>query len=133
MLRLPPKRVFELDRSRPQRIVVTVAGSIQEVDPDDTSGNKHQLFAITVEQVVDNPSHAALKKGDIVNVSVAFGERRALPERIPDLAAGKPIRLRGAFIPKSSAYPEPDGDWEPVIHFTHHPLGWVEYQGKRYE
>jgi hypothetical protein len=31
------------------------------------------------------------------------------------------------------AYAEADGDQAAVIHYTHHPLGWVEFQGDRYE
>jgi hypothetical protein len=69
----------------------------------------------------------------VVNVAVRFGDTESLPAAVPGLAVGETITLCGAYVPASQAYPEADGDQAAVIHYTHHPIGWVEYQGKRYK
>lgn len=44
-----------------------------------------------------------------------------------------PVEMQGMFIPASEADPGPDNNGLPVLHFTHHPVGFVIYQGKEYQ
>lgn len=128
MIRLPS--LVDLDRAA--RLRVTVAGTITEIDPDDTQGVRHQIFSIRVDEVIDDPDHAGVSAGEPVNAAIRYGDPGAMPQPIPDLAVGEPITLCGAYVPAEQAYPEADGDLAAVIHFTHRPFGWVEYHGVRY-
>lgn len=115
--------------------VVAVAGVIAAMDPDDQDqrGRRHQVFLLRVEAVLANPAGAPLAPGEDVRVAVRYGDPAALPAPIPGLAAGRPVRVQGRHIPRRYAYPDRDGRRRAVIHFTHRPLGWVEYGGRRYE
>jgi len=44
-----------------------------------------------------------------------------------------PVEMQGLFIPAGQAEPGPDNAGLPVLHFTHRPVGFVEYEGERYE
>jgi hypothetical protein len=122
------------DLDRPHRLTVTVDGLIEEIDPDreNSEGVMHQIFSVTVTAVEDDSEQSGVAKGETVNVAVRYGDPSALPERVPGLAVGQAVTLKGIYIPKSQAYTEEDGDRNAVIHFTHHPVGWIEYQGEQY-
>jgi hypothetical protein len=128
MLRLPPIELL----ARNTRVLVAVSGTITEVDADDTSGDRHQLFTVKIDSVEEDKLGSGLQPGDLVNVAVRYGDAGSLPERIEGLEVGQPIAIRGAFIPAEKAYPDEDGDRHAVIHFTHRPLGWIDYAGRRY-
>lgn len=118
-----------------QRARVTVSSVITEIDPDHHSmnGARHQLFSVQITNVLADRNHTGIAGNQVVNVAVRYGDSESLPEAIPGLAVGEPITLCGAYVPAQFAYGEADGDQRAVIHFTHHPVGWVEYQGKHYE
>ncbi|HEX2940148.1 MAG TPA: hypothetical protein VHO91_03810, partial [Rhodopila sp.] len=42
------------------------------------------------------------------------------------------VEMQGKFIPADEAYPGPDNAGLPVLHFTHAPVGFVEYHGEVY-
>ena len=46
---------------------------------------------------------------------------------------GTSVEMQGMFIPADQAYPGPDNEGLPVLHFTHRPVGFVEYEGEEYE
>lgn len=112
---------------------VTVLGTITDVDPDDRSGAYHQIFSVRIDDIIMRAPEIRIAIGQTVNVAVRYGDRQGLPAPIPGLALGETITLCGAYITREVAYPEPDGDWNAVIHYTHRPLGWVDYQGRHYE
>jgi hypothetical protein len=112
---------------------VTVRSTITEIDPDDRDGSYHQIFSVRVDDIIQRAPQIRIVVGQTVNVAVRYGDRQGLPAAIPGLALGETITLCGAYINREVAYPEPDGDWNAVIHFTHRPLGWVEYMGHHYE
>ena len=60
--------------------------------------------------------------------------RRCAQALCADLKAGEPIELQGEYIPIASAYPTDDNSDPvlPVLHFTHHPVGYVMYKGVHY-
>lgn len=129
MLRLPALEIL----AKQTRLLVTVSGTITEVDPDDVQGSRHQLFEIRVKQVQADPHETGVSPGDLINVAFRYGDEGSSDERIKGLAVGEPIELRGAYVPRQQAYPDDDGDLHAVIHFTHRPLGWIEYHGRRYD
>ncbi|HEY3364897.1 MAG TPA: hypothetical protein VGK74_07595 [Symbiobacteriaceae bacterium] len=131
MFRFPASDVWK----KSHRTVVTVMGTITELDPDqqDHQGARHQILTIRVDEIITAPAGTALAVGDEVNLAFRFGDGASIDEPVADLAVGEPITVQGAFVPEQDAYGEPDGDRKAVIHFTHRPLGWVEYHGRHYE
>jgi hypothetical protein len=116
---------------------VHVKGSIAAVlhEDDDVNGGRHQHFQVTVEQLVSIEGGQGDITGQTLFVAVRFGDGEGLSERIPNLAAGKPIELQGEYIDAMRALPGPDNENPvlPVLHFTHHPVGFVLYEGQRFE
>ncbi|MDB4897831.1 MAG: hypothetical protein JWN15_4093 [Firmicutes bacterium] len=130
MIRLPSEQQVASATSD-----VTVHGLITEIDPDvrNHNGGRHQIFSVQIDQVIMHTASAPVTAGDVVNVAIRFGDGQGLAHAIPGLAVGQPITLSGAYVKFDTAYPEQDGDRHAVIHYTHHPIGWVEYQGVHYE
>lgn len=131
MFRLPS----DSELARSPRSAVAVAGVITEIDPDrrNSQGARHQIFSVRVDEVRSDAGHAGIFVGEVVNVAVRYGDAIGLTSPVPGLAVGQAIALCGAYIVVASAYAEPDGDKNAVIHYTHHPVGWVEYQGQHYQ
>jgi subtilase family serine protease len=65
--------------------------------------------------------------------AIRYGDSLGLPGPIPGLQAGQAIELQGEYIDENHIYPTIGNPGDPVLHFTHHPVGFVVYQGKRYE
>ena len=124
-----------LELSRQSRKAVTIAGVITEVDPEqqDNEGALHQIFTVQVKEIIDEARETALSEGDLIYVAVRHSDPSGLREPIAGITAGQAVELRGAYIAPEDAYEVPGRDRLGVIHFTHRPLGWVEYQGRRYQ
>lgn len=127
---------LDYDKERQDRKLVTVVGRITEMDPrrQDQRGVPHQIFTMEIRQVLDNRMRTDAADGQLVTAAIRYGDAESIPEPIPGLKAGQPIALRGVYIARQDAR-DTDGDGVrlAVIHFTHRPLGWVLYQGRRYE
>lgn len=132
MIRIPN---LEGLRRQKQRVVVTVAGKIAEVNPDDqdTEGVLHQIFTVRVDKVLEDRQNSGVAAGQVVTIAIRYGDGAGMREPIPGLAEGAPIEVCGVYVRAEDAYAQPDGERNPVIHFTHRPLGWIEYHGQRYE
>jgi hypothetical protein len=124
-----------IDRSS-SRHVQTLAGIVAEWNPEDQDqdGAMHQILIMQVDDLVDVGRGAPRpSQGDLIYVVIRYGDQEGLPEPIPGIVPGDGITARGVFIPADEAYQQsPEGKFG-VLHFTHRPLGWVEYRGKRYE
>lgn len=131
MFRLPP----DSELKHAPRAVVTVVGLITEIDPDrrSASGARHQIFSVRVDEIRSDAGRSGVSVGEVVNVAVRYGDATGLANPVPRMAVGQEISLCGSYIVLQSAYPEADGDRNAVIHYTHHPVGWVEYQGRLYQ
>ncbi|MGV1756985.1 hypothetical protein ACQZ6F_04130 [Rhizobium sp. A22-96] len=113
-----------------------VQGTIAHVfeAPDNHHGANHQHFTVTISAVLKFDGGDEDINGQTVFVAVRFGDDEGLDHEIPDLKAGEPIELQGEYIPIASAYPTDDNSNPvlPVLHFTHHPVGYVMYKGVHY-
>ncbi|MEZ0605604.1 hypothetical protein ACAX43_26050 [Paraburkholderia sp. IW21] len=113
-----------------------VQGTISKVfaSPDNHHGANHQQFVIKIDKVVKFEGGTQNLVGTDVFVAVRFGDSEGLTQEIPGLQVGQPIEAQGEYIPEASAYPTADNDNPvlPVLHFTHHPVGYVLYQGQYY-
>lgn len=114
--------------------VITVAAVVA---PDfihcvpDNKGRLHQHFYIIVNQILEGDAN--LVDNNTVFVAVHYGDKEGMEDQIKGLEPGKPIEIRGKFIPSSEAYKSEDNPGYPVLHFTHHPIGYIVYDGVKYE
>lgn len=113
-----------------------VQGTISKVfaSPDNHHGANHQHMVIKIDKVLKFEGGTQNLVGTEVFVAVRFGDSEGLSEEIPGLQAGQPIEVQGEYIPEASAYPTDDNSDPvlPVLHFTHHPVGYVRYAGQYY-
>jgi hypothetical protein len=106
-----------------------VAATVSRVFPDRVShdGAEHQHIWIDELRALDGGSDYA---GNVfVAIRVTEG---GIGTDIP-FVVGTAVEMQGMFIPAAEAYPGADNDGLPVLHFTHRPVGFVEYAGKVYE
>jgi endonuclease G, mitochondrial len=120
-----------------ERDVVEVRGTLHEVLGTEEGTAAHQHLLIRIGEVVEGDSDVERDlqrvklEQENVFVSVRYGDRNGLPEAIPGLAAGQVLHLRGEWIPRDKAYAH-DGERLSVLHFTHHPLGFVCTEARCY-
>jgi hypothetical protein len=113
-----------------------IQGTISRVfaSPGNHHGANHQHFVVKIDKVVKFEGGNANLVGTEVFLAVRFGDNEGLAQEIPGLQAGQPIEAQGEYISEASAYPTEDNSNPilPVLHFTHHPVGYVLYHGQYY-
>lgn len=113
-----------------------VQGTVARVfeGPENHHGANHQHFTVKIDKVLKFDGGNTDIAGQEVFVAVRFGDSEGLDHEIEDLEAGNPIELQGEYISDSEAYPTEDNSNPvlPVLHFTHHPVGYVAYEGEHY-
>ncbi len=103
--------------------------TVSKLFPDRVShdGAEHQHLWIDSLQALDGASDYA---GNVfVAIRVTEG---GIGTDIP-FELGTPVEMQGLLIPANEADPGPDNAGLPVLHFTHRPVGFVEYDQERYE
>ena len=117
-------------RRQRERAVVEVSGALKHREPDDADGDKHVRLLLTVAEMTEgSPSVNAdvqrvIDSGDDVFVAIRIGDSMGIREPIEGLVDGVDLNLRGEWIPKERATAH-GGRAMSVLHFTHHPLGFV--------
>jgi len=116
--------------AKKERDVVEVSATIDVREPDDTDGDRHIRLRVRVTEVLhDDPDVAADIKRNIdaasdVFVAIRYGDQMGLPSVPPGLDAGAQLRLKGEWIPREHAQNH-GGEAMSVLHFTHHPIGFI--------
>jgi hypothetical protein len=115
--------------------VVHVKSIIKKVEEDiqNDQGDWHQHFIVHSIQVIDIEGADKSLVTDEAFCAIRYGDNLGLKERIPGLKEGEEIELKGEYIDKNHALKGIGNPGDPVIHFTHHPVGFVNYQGEHYE
>jgi hypothetical protein len=114
--------------------VVHLKAVIKQVDPDEIyQGVTHMQFVINQVTVLEVQGGDADSVGTEIFCAIRYGDDLGLSNKIPGLESGQEIELQGEYIDINHAYHTPDNPNDPVLHFTHHPVGFVDYQGVRYE
>jgi hypothetical protein len=120
--------------------LIHIKGTIVTIfpGPEHHHGANHQHFTVKIDEVVTldggNVAPDSLV-GATVFLAVRFGDNIGLDSEIPDLTVGAPIEIQGEFVDSADAYKTQDNAGDPplaVIHFTHHPVGYVIYNGQHY-
>jgi hypothetical protein len=105
-----------------------VKATVSRVFPDRSShdGAEHQhIWIDKVQALDDGPGYP----GNVfVAIRVTDG---GIGTDIP-FEVGTPVEMQGMWIPADQAYPGEDNQDLPVLHFTHRPVGFVEYEDEEY-
>ena len=109
--------------------LIRVVGTIEQLfpSPDHHNGANHQhliLNNITVEYSDGLPN--GLKVSPRIFVAIRFGDNEGLVDPVP-FVEGEMTRMQGEYIDAANAYPTEDNPGLSVLHFTHHPVGFVEF------
>lgn len=118
--------------------VVRVHGIIVRVFPAPRHHHdaSHQHFTVRIDRVLTAEGMDASAIGPLVFVALRFGDREGLDHEISGLRPGMPIEMQGEYVASAQAYKAQDNEGDPplpVLHFTHHPLGFILYGGQRYD
>jgi hypothetical protein len=106
--------VGELHRRRARDTIVTDAGVVVHLLPDDNDGSRHQRFLVEVDRS---------------DVTIKISHNIDLAPRVP-VSRGDRITFKGEY-----EYNDLGG----ALHWTHHdpkqwrPGGWIDHRGQRYE
>lgn len=96
----------------------------------DVDGDRHYRLLVTIAEIiesdpdVDADLHNNLADKSDVFVAIRYGDRMGIMEPIEGLDEGANVHLRGEWITKERAK-EHGGRVLSVLHFTHHPIGFV--------
>ena len=128
------------ERSMGAPVVVVEATIVKYEGIKQSQGAEHQHFLIHIdvlEEVLGAPISLVKVSKDQQQadafIAVRFGDSMGLHEPIPGLKDGTKLVVRGEYIDESKAYPSPDNPGLAVIHFTHHPVGFIEVGDKQYD
>ncbi|MBP0726665.1 hypothetical protein J5Y03_16015 [Bacillus sp. RG28] len=112
---------------------LTAVIKLVEQDVTDQQGTSHMHFLINHVEVISVTGGDASMVSTEIFCAVRYGDSMGLSDRIDRLEEGQPIEMQGEYIDVNHAYPSVGNPGDAVLHFTHHPIGFVIYQGKRYE
>ncbi|SFU52322.1 S8 family serine peptidase [Alicyclobacillus macrosporangiidus] len=131
-----PQPVFRRQPSLPRtdhEFIVRVKARIRSVEPDaQAHGAHHHRLLVDGIQVLKVWHGFSDEVEDRALVAIRYGDALGLPGPIPGLAAGREIELQGRYIPAALARSGDDGASEAVLDETHHPFGFVVYEGRLY-
>lgn len=120
-------KALEKKKKLRERDVVEITA---EVAVDQGTEGLHQHLLVTVRSVelgdkdVADDLQRVIAENERVFVAIRFGDHLGLAQPVPGLSQGVSVRLKGEWIPRDKAYMH-GGEKMSVIHFTHHPLGYV--------
>ncbi|QMI05395.1 DNA/RNA non-specific endonuclease [Citrobacter sp. RHB25-C09] len=123
----PDLATLEAKVKRRERDVVDINAVI--VEYSGVAGeHQHAILNITAVNQNDPDIQAdiqrVIKEREPVFLAIRVGDHLGLPVPVPDLARDVSLHLKGEWIPRDKAYNH-GGEKMSVIHFTHHPLGFV--------
>jgi len=96
--------------------------------PDYHNGANHQhLILNNIEVEYSEGLPDGMNVATRIFVAVRFGDNEGLVDPIP-FEEGKKTRIQGEYIDSAEAYATADNPTKlAVLHFTHHPTGFVEF------
>lgn len=126
------EKKIKKQQKKKQRDVVQVEASlkIQEPDDSDPAGGKHVRLRVAVTKITVNDPDVtkdltdAKVTGRDVFVAIRIGDSMGILEPIKGLKVGATLKLKGEWITKEKAKAH-GGEKMSVLHFTHHPLGFI--------
>jgi endonuclease G len=112
------------------RHVVEVAATLREREPDGTGESQHIRLRITVAELLEGDSavnadvQRVIESKDDVFLAIRVGDSMGIGKPIEGLVTGVGLDVKGEWIPREKAQAH-GGEPMSVLHFTHHPLGFI--------
>lgn len=114
-------------------MIVRVRAVITKVEPDGYADGAHHHHLLIDEIQVEKVWNGSQTSVDgTAFVAIRYGDSLGLPAPISGLASGQSIELQGRYIPRDQAYPSRANPGDAVLDETHHPFGYVVYEGEMY-
>jgi endonuclease G len=117
-------------RRQQTRNVVAVSAKLRKQEGDGTGQSEHLQLLITITELLEgNPAVNAdvervLDSEDDVFLAVRIGDSMGITKPIEGLVVGVGLKVQGEWIPRDRAQAH-GGRPMSVLHFTHHPLGFI--------
>jgi endonuclease G len=115
-------------RQGPRDIAEVMVKVVNYEGVEQSHDGSHQVMYVVLTQILhvdqDEGIQAALQAGSQVFVAVRVGDSEGLSQPVPGVADGVALHMKGQWIPASQAYGH-GGEKTDVLHFTHHPIGFV--------
>lgn len=122
---------FRGPNHEPTGTLVTIRGTITRIFPDRIvhDGAEHQHLDVNITHVVDGPH--GITGPTFVAIRITNG---GIGHDVL-FVVRTPVEMKGLFIRATDAIPGEDNPAPPlpVLHFTHHPIGYVLYEGVKYD
>jgi len=131
------EEIKKLQKQKRNVVEVNANLHIREPDDLDNNGGKHYRLRIQVTKILANAPEVstdlkdAQKTGRDIFVAIRFGDAMGVQEKIKGLTAKAQLHLKGEWITKEKAH-DHGGEKMSVLHFTHHPLGFICTEVKCY-
>ncbi len=109
--------------------LVRITATVKEIFPSPGfhhfANHQHLIVEDVAVELADGMP-PAMTIADPLFVAVRFGDDVGLQDPVPFEIGGR-TRLQGEYIDEMDAYRTQDNPGLAVLHFTHHPAGFVEY------
>jgi len=122
------------------RAIVDVKAVIRVHEPDDndSNGGRHYRLRITLSEIVTNHDEVkadvqrCLDQNKRVFVAIRFGDSQGVTTAVTGIDVNDAVQLKGEWIPASKARSN-GGERVSVLHFTHHPCGFIQTEDGRFQ
>jgi len=115
--------------------LIRVKGTIAKLfaSPGNHHGANHQHLILGVTDITLAEGIDAQDVERQLFIAIRFGDNDGLEDPIP-FEQGGAAEMQGEYINQAEAYPTEDNDnpKRAVLHFTHHPVGFVLYGNQYY-
>jgi endonuclease G len=115
-----------------ERAIVKVEGTIVELKgkapTSKTTG--HYLMQVLITKVISKDSRVspdvddAYKQQRLILVATRYGDKMGIMEPINELASGSDLSVQGEWITADQSVLHGGAEMS-VLHFTHHPIGFI--------
>jgi endonuclease G len=122
------------DRVRQRRArtrhVVEVSATLREREDDGSEEAQHVRLLITVAELLEGDGAVnddilrTIETKEDVFLAVRVGDSMGITKPIKGLESGVGLDVQGEWIPRDQASSH-GGEPMSVLHFTHHPLGFI--------
>jgi endonuclease G len=127
---LAARRIRRIQRERRDLVEVNTTIVKVEEDDSDVSGGKHHRLTITIKEVLTGDPDVADDLDDAVDnqrsvfLAIRFGDAMGIREQMEGLKVKGDLHARGEWITRNRAK-DHGGERISVLHFTHHPIGFI--------
>jgi hypothetical protein len=126
--------IYHMDSLSLKGPILHIQAKILRVEPDVcVRRSMHHHLLVHQVRIVSIFGADPSIVSDEIFCAIRYGDARSFLNPIPELREGNPIELKGEYIDRNHAYPSVGNPGDPVLHFTHHPLGYVIYDNVYYE